>query len=47
MVYFCANKHKLLACTKCPGSVNCPVYTGPVKKFKPQPKQAPVRACQK
>lgn len=32
-MYICLNKHKLLACIKCPGSVNCPEYAGVAKKF--------------
>lgn len=36
MMHVCTNKHKLLACIKCPGSVNCPEYAGAAKKFDPK-----------
>ncbi|ADU26165.1 hypothetical protein Ethha_0588 [Ethanoligenens harbinense YUAN-3] len=36
MIDVCTNRHKLLACVKCPGSVNCPEYAGKAKKYKPQ-----------
>lgn len=36
LMYICTNKHKILACVKCPGSVNCPEYAGAAKKFAPK-----------
>jgi hypothetical protein len=32
----CTNKNKLLACIKCPGSVNCAEYAGAFKKTAPK-----------
>ncbi len=33
MVCTCKNQNKLLACIKCPGSVNCPEFAGRLKKY--------------
>lgn len=46
-MHICLNKHKLLACINCPGSVNCPEYAGKLKKFDPklQAKKEPAISC--
>ena len=35
-MYICTNKHKLLACIKCPGAVICPEYAGAAKRTVPE-----------